>query len=166
MMPWILTSPLLVSLVLVSTLQKCLLSQGFAPSLASKSRTLFLVSNRGGSYCQRHAHSSPTTAPTRLLLLTRVRRVGLTTSMSASEPGSEMGLMKGVMVSLLCIAAILGGTGGLRISEEVAKSTGLIMRPMAARALSDEQVISGLHRRGLVTSHFCHCAASPWKLSF
>lgn len=61
--------------------------------------------------------------------------------MSASaRDASGVEVVKGLMVSLFCIASFLGGPGVFRVAHEVATATGLSMHPPSADAMTDEQV--------------------------
>lgn len=65
------------------------------------------------------------------------------TSMSASPGDSSSlgwGVIRGIMTSFLCAGSLLAGPGVFRVTDEVATASGLIARPPAACALSDEQV--------------------------
>lgn len=78
---------------------------------------------------------------------------------SASRDDAAWGVVKHIVMPLLCAASLLGGPDILRISEEVALATRLTVRPPSAQALSDEQVIAS---RSSLTNSVFQCYPRCW----
>lgn len=83
----------------------------------------------------------------------------MSTSSPLAEGASSLGktLIRGCVASVLCATSLFAGPDVFRAHYEVASATGLMVRPPAAAALTDEQVRSSVQivEHSLLPLHYC-----------